>query len=190
MCRKTKSFPYHAKQEHNVDMGTRFETCNICGSPIPSFVVVDGKKKQLQRRSCLVCVPFKSGKGGRSNGMKLGVFAPCKRCARDKGYVGTYCKTCVSTARRIKAKLKAIDLLGGKCQRCGWNKHPAGFEFHHPNGDKDFALGNFWSHKWSKLLPEIMKCELVCSCCHRIEHSTRFDEFVEERARSQDGQGG
>jgi hypothetical protein len=159
-------------------MGKANKTCNLCGELIPRNVVINGVKHQLQRKSCLKCVPWGSGKKGRSNGVKPGTYVPCKKCGREKSHKGNFCNTCVCIKRRVLAKLRAIELLGGKCRRCGWNKHPAGLEFHHPGKDKEFEVGNYWHLKWEKILPEIMKCELICSCCHRIEHSHRFDEFI------------
>lgn len=32
---------------------------------------------------------------------------------------------------RYNNKLKAVALLGGKCKRCGYDKHPAALQFHH-----------------------------------------------------------
>jgi predicted HNH restriction endonuclease len=35
--------------------------------------------------------------------------------------------------------------------------------------------------KWEVIRKEAMKCELLCSNCHRIEHSSRYNEsFVNE----------
>jgi len=86
----------------------------------------------------------------------------------------------VSTERRIVAKLKAIKFAGGSCTKCGWKNHPAALEFHHINGEKDFAIGNRWNANWELLAKEISKCQLLCSNCHRIEHSKRFDPFLKE----------
>lgn len=91
------------------------------------------------------------------------------------------CNACNTKVRRLRTKLKAIELLGGKCQRCGYTGHPAAFEFHHKDPTKkEFAIGMVANKKWSSIIAELLKCELICSNCHRIEHSVRFDaEFTE-----------
>lgn len=71
--------------------------------------------------------------------------------------------------RRRKIKLKAIALLGGKCQNCGYKKHPGGLEFHHIDATtKSFSIsGGGLSRSWVKIKAELEKCVLVCANCHR-----------------------
>lgn len=86
------------------------------------------------------------------------------------------CNACNTKLRRLKNKLRAINLLGGRCIRCGYNKHPAALEFHHKDSSKkDFSIGTVANKRWESIVNEIKKCELLCSNCHRIEHSDRFD---------------
>ena len=81
--------------------------------------------------------------------------------------------------RRYRQKLRAIELLGGKCNRCGWVGNIAGFEFHHLR-DKESEIGNVANKSWSLIKKELEKCELLCSICHRIEHSNNEDtKFLE-----------
>ena len=87
------------------------------------------------------------------------------------------CNSCNTRLRRLRTKLKGIEFLGGKCIRCGYDKHPAALEFHHKNPqEKEFAIGSFANKKWEVIQEEILKCELLCSNCHRIEHSTRYED--------------
>lgn len=114
----------------------------------------------------------------------------CKYCQkkRTKSWTtGTTCPTCTSMIRRIKMKSMAVKELGGKCERCGWKPNErelSAIEFHHKDSEKkDFSIGSKVNHKWSTLLPEIKKCELLCSRCHRIEHSRKdpiFDFLFEK----------
>lgn len=73
-------------------------------------------------------------------------------------------------------------MLGGKCQRCGWTGHQAGYDFHHINpSEKEFAIGRMANISWEKLKTEISKCELLCRNCHGIEHSNKDGEvFLRE----------
>jgi predicted HNH restriction endonuclease len=77
--------------------------------------------------------------------------------------------------------MKAVQLLGGKCNRCGWTGNLAAFEFHHKDPEeKEFEMGNMANKAWDVLKIEIEKCELLCSNCHRIEHTDRSEAFIEE----------
>lgn len=71
--------------------------------------------------------------------------------------------------RRKKIRLMAISLLGGKCSRCGYDKCYEALDFHHKNGEKDFAISSI-SKSWKSVLIEIKKCILLCANCHREEH--------------------
>jgi len=83
----------------------------------------------------------------------------------------SHCQSCVTRIRRYRTKQKAVNLLGGKCVRCGWSGNLAALEFHHPNDDKHFTISNISNKSWNVVMPEILKCELLCSNCHRIEHT-------------------
>lgn len=98
------------------------------------------------------------------------------------GYSKNICGSCNTRIRRYRTKTKAIELLGGKCNRCGWSGHIAAYEFHHIKGDKEFNIGSANNKAWSSIINELKKCELLCSNCHRIEHS-KFgldDKFMEK----------
>ena len=71
-----------------------------------------------------------------------------------------------------------MQLLGGKCKRCG-NIYPQrAMDFHHIDGkEKDeLSVGRRlrgYSEKafWEGPLPDVVKkCMLLCASCHRIEH--------------------
>ncbi len=101
----------------------------------------------------------------------------CKHCGNPIGLKpGFSCNTCISRIRRYKTKLKAVEYKGGKCVRCGFSSHIAALEFHHPNDDKKFNLGEVKNKKWKSIVEELDKCELICSNCHRIEHS-KYDSI-------------
>ena len=73
--------------------------------------------------------------------------------------------------RRIEMKKKAIEYLGGKCIRCGYDKCQGAFDFHHrEDSQKEFQIAPMIWAKWEILQPELDKCDLLCSNCHREEH--------------------
>lgn len=67
-------------------------------------------------------------------------------------------------------KVKAIDILGGKCEKCG-DENIFHLTYHHkyPN-DKEFDMANIRDNKWSKIEKELNKCVLLCYNCHSEYH--------------------
>lgn len=75
--------------------------------------------------------------------------------------------------RALKRKKEIIELKGGKCCLCGYNKNYAALEFHHLDSlEKDFSLDSrrLSNTTVDKILKELEKCILVCSNCHKELH--------------------
>ncbi len=74
--------------------------------------------------------------------------------------------------RRKKIRLKAVEHLGGKCIRCGYNKYPEVLEFHHRDPlKKEFNVSSKGHcRSWERVQKEIEKCDLFCANCHREVH--------------------
>ncbi len=91
--------------------------------------------------------------------------------------------------RSAQAKVKALEAHGSMaCQNCGFRDHPAALEFHHRDpSQKRFNLANAFQSpsqfSWDEILAEIAKCDLICSNCHRIEHSSRGYDDLWERSK-------
>jgi RNase P subunit RPR2 len=168
------------------DILNHMKTCLNCLAEFPIHVVIDGKKRHLGKRSyCLKCSPF-----GSNNRRKLhepskrDTHIICRLCGELLARTGNFCYTCRSRIRRYRVKATAVHHLGGKCQRCGWDKDIAALDFHHPNDDKEIAIADATNGSWDVLVKELKKCELLCSNCHRIEHrgvrDEKFFAIVEE----------
>jgi hypothetical protein len=72
---------------------------------------------------------------------------------------------------RIKRKKELIEVLGGKCCRCGYSRCFAALEFHHNVGDKEGDVAHIIKNRSKeKALKEIKKCILLCANCHREAH--------------------
>ena len=63
-------------------------------------------------------------------------------------------------------KIMAINYLGGKCIKCNEN-NVLKLTFHHREDDnKDFEIGHYLDRHWSRIVPELDKCDLLCCNCH------------------------
>ena len=84
------------------------------------------------------------------------------------------CKKCHNqrTAKDGKNKrIKAIKLLGGCCQHCGYDKCYAALEFHHIDPTiKDVNYSTMRGWTFSRIKKELDNCILLCANCHREEH--------------------
>jgi hypothetical protein len=91
-----------------------------------------------------------------------------------------------SVARARAAKVQAIAYLGGKCLDCGLvSPVPQVYDFHHLDpAKKDIKLSSLSNRGFEAMIPELDKCVLLCSNCHRIRHATNpsFEEQDEEAA--------
>ncbi len=82
------------------------------------------------------------------------------------------CKKCRSESIAKKRKIikeRLIDIFGGKCIICEYNKCDAALEFHHLDPEKksfDLSKRNYY-RSFDKILEEAKKCILVCANCHR-----------------------
>ena len=74
--------------------------------------------------------------------------------------------------RGAARKWQLIQLLGGRCRRCGYRANLGALEFHHASGTKAFQLDMraLANRSWETVLAEASKCELLCSNCHAEVH--------------------
>jgi hypothetical protein len=85
----------------------------------------------------------------------------CKKCRNEA----------VTEARRNR-KRKLVELAGGKCEICGYNKCVGALQFHHNNPkEKEFGIAaSGVTRSISEQMNEIKKCMLVCANCHAELH--------------------
>jgi len=76
--------------------------------------------------------------------------------------------------RGRERKLQLIDMMGKKCNKCGYGKNFAALEFHHLNPKTKMYpldLRSLSNRKWEEILHEAKKCILLCSNCHSELHN-------------------
>ena len=90
---------------------------------------------------------------------------------------------------RTRLKERAVYVLGGSCQLCGYNKCIQALDFHHVNpAEKEANFNDNANRSWSITRSEIAKCLLLCANCHREVHAGLIiaenlqSSFSEERA--------
>lgn len=95
--------------------------------------------------------------------------------SRFYGNKRTVCGACHSaytTRQGQNKRLRAIEILGGKCKLCGFNLFSCSLDIHHT--DPTVKAPNFrslrgWS--WNHILRELDKCVLLCKNCHAAIHA-------------------
>jgi len=129
---------------------------------------------------CSLFLPYRDfHKNGQGN---YGYSFKCKECRkkyeRDRGYH-------FNTVERIKSgyrnrKKIMIELLGGKCQVCGFHDGIFALEFHHVfQIQKSAALSDYLAYKnIDRTRQEVDKCALLCSNCHKTFTKTWMCDFV------------
>ncbi len=86
------------------------------------------------------------------------------------------CFSCQTSLRRLRNKLSAISMKGEECGICSISVSIASFNFHHRNGEeKNNRISRMNKSSWKSICAELDLCTMLCSCCHNIEHSNRFE---------------
>jgi hypothetical protein len=86
------------------------------------------------------------------------------------------------TKRRRELKAELLQMMGGKCAYCGYDKYQSALDFHHHGDDK---TGEIWyllsvaasgsNTALAKLGAEAAKCTVVCRNCHMAIHSGELE---------------
>ena len=124
--------------------------------------------------TCVICKAPLRGRQGKFCGR------PCKNRYTNYHHQ-SYEK---QQARGRERKLKLIELLGGRCSMCGYERNHAALEFHHIDPrHKVFQLDtrSLANLQWAQILVEAGKCQLLCSNCHAEHHHP--DAILEVRSR-------
>lgn len=86
------------------------------------------------------------------------------------------CRVLYVKTRRKKVKAALIAHLGGKCERCSYDRCLEALEFHHKEpGEKDFTIAHKLHWSLERLKKEVEKCHLLCANCHREVHVEEGD---------------
>jgi transposase-like protein len=78
------------------------------------------------------------------------------------------CRSEAVVARRRRVKARLVEVAGGRCALCGYDRSAAALQFHHVDpADKAFSIaGRGVTRALSTALAEARKCVLLCATCH------------------------
>ena len=93
---------------------------------------------------------------------------------KTEGRYNSWCKECLYILQKNRwkdRKRKAIELFGGKCCKCGYNKNLAALCFHHRDPTiKEYNWLKLRLFSWEIIIKELKKCDLLCNNCHAELH--------------------
>jgi len=130
------------------------------------------KHNLRNRRFCLSCSPF------GSHNTRANIDRPPRRVRSYSSYPREmrtqHARQLLVRAHRAKNWL--IQMFGGKCSACGYDRCKQVLAFHHKDRNtKRFSLSssNLRGRTWKEIVDEAGKCVLLCSNCH-IEEEHRI----------------
>lgn len=107
----------------------------------------------------------------------------CSTKCKSKGHYDDHVRNRNTTFSQFKRaderKKEFIEMKGGGCQHCGYNKNYAALDFHHL-GKKNFSMDsrNIGNRSLESLLKELKNCELLCKLSQRRTLSSLFVDSV------------
>lgn len=121
----------------------------------------------MSSKVCTICGQHKSEDKFylRQNGRRRGDCIECCSARKKK-------------RRQETSKWITDYKMSRACEMCGYSKEthdsftPKALHFHHPQGNKEFTIGNIakTGHSVEKLSKEVDKCVLLCARCHIEVH--------------------
>ena len=166
------------KQEIRTEALTE-KYCAMCGEIKP---ISDFRKTRIETKLgfpvysayCKLCSNIYTSKK-RQKYVDEGKCARCNKTREDGETY--YCRECrIKTNAEIKErahkrKQKAINYLGGKCEKCGLVTAALSvYEFHHLFDKEENLKTLIANGTWDIIEKELDKCILLCANCHRILH--------------------
>ena len=161
--------------------------CRKCKNHFSNRVIINGLIKNLNRRKyCLNCSPWgahntRKNIDHKANEAQKRVCVACKKefnYVRGNGNGKNLCCSCLQIIRKRRIRKKLIELFGGKCVVCGYDKCIAVLDFHHRDNNKEFNIAGNYNRSFERLQKEAEKCDLLCSNCHRELHAGMLNILI------------
>ena len=102
----------------------------------------------------------------------------CDKPVDSKGGWGL-CKSHYRQKRRQVIRRVCVEFLGGKCRDCSGEYPDYVYDLHHRSPhDKNFHTSNALDAvSVETIAKEVVKCDLLCANCHRIEHHGKVERL-------------
>lgn len=117
---------------------------------------------------------------------QCGINQPLTNYYKNGNRLGSCCKDCHK--KNIKQvyddKVNKVNQYKADhgCKRCGETRYWV-LDFHHPDpNEKEFNISDGIRNKFETILPEIQKCDVLCSNCHRDWHYRSITEGLDYNA--------
>jgi predicted nucleic acid-binding Zn ribbon protein len=174
---------------------TNMPTCHRCGEEFANLHFHNGTTRNFSKRKyCVKCRPVGSSAPVRP--IKKRTVFECVVCGtalggRQNKFCSVQCKVQFHSSypkqkdRAVIRKLRLLEIAGGACSVCGYNKNISNLHFHHLEpAKKSFQLDAraISNHGWDVVIEEFGKCILLCSNCHFELHHPSMD-FEELKAK-------
>lgn len=108
----------------------------------------------------------------------------CSNNCKQKGHYKKHKQDNTNTTyaqykRGTEKKAYFVNLLGGGCSECGYNKNLAVLQFHHNKGIKNFNLDMrvFSNLSVKRLEEEVKNCIVLCANCHAEHHYPQYSDW-------------
>lgn len=148
-------------------------TCNKCRTLLPDeYFHFRNKEKGLRQRACSTCLNKYAAQYRIKNHTKV-----------LEGLRVSYRKSKLAQSRRPKSwgsiiesrRMWVYELKRNPCTDCNKIYPPFVMDLDHVKGEKKFTIASVMRNSVPDdvLMEEIMKCELVCSNCHRLRTYNR-----------------
>jgi hypothetical protein len=136
------------------------------------------------KKACSTCKKLRDLRQYTKNSTKSdGLNHVCKICQRAYGraHYAANKTYYIRKARKLNAERAGVIsnfldwLKGVPCADCGVKFPPVCMDFDHVRGKKLFNLSDAKAVAWDieRIQAEVMKCEVVCSNCHRLRTQKR-----------------
>lgn len=142
------------------------------------------ESKRLYKEKIHLSSPtIKCGCGCETEMRQISIHGRIRRFVRGHGRRGTADKEArkarfkrYEAEDRGKRKHKLLEMFGSSCCDCNvayTGNNAAIFHFHHRNPKTKLfgvATGTSSRMRWSKLIKEVRKCDILCANCHALRH--------------------
>jgi hypothetical protein len=159
-CQSVRQYDYKQRVAQ-VKAGVAIKKCQRCGNKRPA------------------------SRFDKSTKNKDGLVSVCKDCKNKRERIrNPYNYQDTEGATRIKNKEIFVDLMGGGCNRCGFNEFLTSLDFHHVNPEqKEYAPTRIIAKNFDKAYIELDKCALLCKNCHTaLRYKLWTAEFIKSES--------